>query len=114
MIVFLAEFSHRSQNTSVAEEATCLTYFVVDRVNLRFEKHAEASLLAQFFSENILRKSLRRVFPFATFVLINFGESRCEIKVFTKAKKFDGAIAINLLLAALLKSPEQVELVIPF
>ena len=61
----------------------------------------ETFLMAKLFSQDVLGVDLRRTFPFTTFVLVNFGESGCEIKILAETKKFDGTIAINLLFAAL-------------
>ena len=58
--------------------------------------------MAKFFSQDVLGVDLRRMFPFATFLLVNFGESGCKIKIFAKTKEFNGTIAIYLLFAALL------------
>ena len=46
--------------------------------------------MAKFFSQDVLGVDLRRMFPFATFVLVNFGESGCKIKIFAKTKEFNG------------------------
>ena len=58
--------------------------------------------MTKFFSQEVLGVDLRGMFPFATFVLVNFGECGCKIKIFTKTEEFNGTIAIDLLFAALL------------
>ena len=45
--------------------------------------------------------------------LVNFGKHWCQVQMFAKTKEFNRAIASYLLFAALFKSSEQVELVLP-
>ena len=45
--------------------------------------------MVKLFSQDVFGVDFRRTFPFTAFVLVNLGESGCEIKILAETKKFN-------------------------
>ena len=112
--VFKTSWWYFPKDASITERAAGLTDLIIDRVDFKLEGSAFSCFSLKFFRNNVPRESVRRLFPFAAFVLIELGKCWCKIKVLTETKEFNRSIAVYLLLTALFESSEQVKLVIAF